>query len=416
MASKDEAPDAAHEAQLPQSVRQEFEKAAEFSINSTKCVVGDVEFVGNVRTRSSFLRRQFASTLTARSLRDIVISSRDNVQNLRDLGVFDAIEAKILLNEGSEVQGAAAARVQVHLQEKRIVKLKATGSLGGSSGSGGVEATIGNALGFADILAGHVEYGSSHSNSFKCGLTLPRPFIIPSPIKITVQRSILNEMDTQSFSNCVHGAALSLLPRDLRANSSATLSCDLRSLTAKPDTLAQALPTQSMKVALTLSHARNSVDDQYDPYSGTSRSSCIEVAGLGQIGSVHHIKLSHSASMHVPVAILGTPLPSLSAMSLSLAATASLLVPLAGSATSICDRFTLGGPLIMRGCLPRPSPPSLFQSPSHRVLSVTSAPASAPAPSRMQMGLLLLLASSTSRARSAALRHGACILIHSSNC
>ena len=29
MASKDEAPDAAHEAQLPQSVRQEFEKAAQ---------------------------------------------------------------------------------------------------------------------------------------------------------------------------------------------------------------------------------------------------------------------------------------------------------------------------------------------------------------------------------------------------
>ena len=158
MASKAEAPEAAHDAQLPQSARQEFEKAAEFSINSTKCVVEELEFVGNLRTRSSFLRRQFASTLTARSLRDIVISSRDNVQGLRELGVFDGIEAKILLNEGSELQGAAAARVQVHLNEKRIVKLKATGSLGGSSGSGGVEATIGNALGVADILAGHVEY------------------------------------------------------------------------------------------------------------------------------------------------------------------------------------------------------------------------------------------------------------------
>jgi outer membrane protein assembly factor BamA len=171
---------------------------------------------------------------------------------------------------------------------------------------------------------------------------------------------VLNEMDAQSFSNCVHGAAVSLLPRDLRANSSATLSCDLRALVAKRDTLAQALPTQSMKVALTLSHARNDTDTPYDPYSGTSRSSSLEVAGLGLCGSVHHLKLTHSASMHVPVAILGTPLPSLSAMSLSLAATASLLLPLAGSATSVCDRFTLGGPLIMRGCNPPlPSPLSL---------------------------------------------------------
>lgn len=157
MQSKADPSDSGMEAQLPQGARQEFEKAAEFSINSTKCVVEGVEFVGNTRTRASFLRRQFADTIKAQSLRDIVISSRDSVQNLRDLGVFESIEAKIVLDDASKVQGAAAARVQVHLQEKRIFKLKATGTLGGSDGSGGVEATIGNALGCADIIAGHLE-------------------------------------------------------------------------------------------------------------------------------------------------------------------------------------------------------------------------------------------------------------------
>jgi outer membrane protein assembly factor BamA len=163
MAQRPGAPDAGFGAQLPQSVREEFEKAAEFSINSTKCVVEDLEFVGNIRTRSSFLRRQFASTMKAQNLRDILLSSRDGVQGLRDLGMFDSIEAKILLDETSKVQGAAAARVQVHLQEKRIFKLKALGTLGGSTGSGGIEATIGNALGVADTLAGHVEYVTTPS-------------------------------------------------------------------------------------------------------------------------------------------------------------------------------------------------------------------------------------------------------------
>lgn len=162
MQSKAEPSDSGIEAQLPQGARQEFEKAAEFSINCTKCVVAGVEFVGNTRTRASFLRRQFANTMKAQSLRDIVISSRDSVQTLRDLGVFESIEAKILLDDASKVQGAAAARVQVHLQEKRIFKLKATGTLGGSDGSGGVEATIGNALGCADIIAGHLECVTRH--------------------------------------------------------------------------------------------------------------------------------------------------------------------------------------------------------------------------------------------------------------
>jgi outer membrane protein assembly factor BamA len=160
MSSQVEVPVAEDEALLPQRVRREFEKAAEFSINSTKCIVEDVEFVGNIRTRAAFLRRQFTSTMKAQSLRDIVISSRDCVQSLRDSGSFDAVEAKILLNESSEVQGAAAARVQVHLQEKRIFKLKATGSLGGSTGSGGFEAVIGNALGVLDTVTANVEYAT----------------------------------------------------------------------------------------------------------------------------------------------------------------------------------------------------------------------------------------------------------------
>jgi outer membrane protein assembly factor BamA len=158
MYSKTEASGTDIGAQLPQAARQEFEKAAEFSINSTKCVIEEVEFVGNIRTRSSFLRRQFANTMKAQSLRDIVVSTRDSVQILRDLGVFDSIEAKILLDEASKPPGAAAARVQVHVKEKRIFKLKANGTLGGAAGSGGVEAVIGNALGVADTIAGNVEY------------------------------------------------------------------------------------------------------------------------------------------------------------------------------------------------------------------------------------------------------------------
>ena len=62
-------------------------------------------------------------------------------------------------------------------------------------------------------------------------------------------------MEAQSFESRVHGASLSLLPRDFRdarCDSSATLSCDFRTLTARRDSLAQALPAQSMKVAATL--------------------------------------------------------------------------------------------------------------------------------------------------------------------
>jgi hypothetical protein len=70
-------------------------------------------------------------------------------------------------------------------------------------------------------------------------------------------------MEAQSFESCVHGASVAVLPRDVGSNSSATLSCDFRSLTARRDSLAQALPTQSMKVAVTLSHARNDTDDLY---------------------------------------------------------------------------------------------------------------------------------------------------------
>jgi hypothetical protein len=279
------APDAQFQ-QLPQGAREEFEKAAEFSINATKCVVDDVEFVGNVRTRASFLRKQFASTMAARSLRDIVVSSRDCVQGLKDLGMFHSVEAKILLADAdadaAKEPGTARARVQVHVHEKRIFKLRATGSLGGAAGSGGAEATVGNALGVADIIAGHAEYlprsccqahncnalrryGSSHSSAFTCALTLPRPPLLPTPIKLQLQRAVVNEMQAQSFESTVHGVALSLLPRDLSLHSSATLSCDLRTLTARAHSLCQALPARSLKLALTLNHARHDTDDKCAP-------------------------------------------------------------------------------------------------------------------------------------------------------
>jgi hypothetical protein len=104
-------------------------------------------------------------------------------------------------------------------------------------------------------------YGSSHSNSFKCSVTLPRPPLLPVPVRFMVQRSVVNEMAAQSFESCVHGAAVSLLPRNFGSDTSATLSCDLRALCAKRDSLAQALPTNSMKVAVTFSQARNDTDN-----------------------------------------------------------------------------------------------------------------------------------------------------------
>jgi hypothetical protein len=99
------------------------------------------------------------------------------------------------------------------------------------------------------------------------------------------------------------------------------------------------------------------------------------MAGLGVAGSVHHVKLSHSAARHVRVSLLGTPIPSLSAMSLSVAGTASLLDPLCGSCSSVCDRFTLGGPLIMRGCAaPHPTAKAVeldYSTPSLPVTAVS---------------------------------------------
>ena len=80
-------------------------------------------------------------------------------------------------------------------------------------------------------------------------------------MSVALQRCVINEMDAQSFQSTVHGAALSLLPRTVAATSSATLSCDLRALCAKRDSLAQALPTNSMKVAVTFSQARNDTDN-----------------------------------------------------------------------------------------------------------------------------------------------------------
>jgi hypothetical protein len=83
------------------------------------------------------------------------------------------------------------------------------------------------------------------------------------PFKFIAHRSVVNEMEAQSFESRVHGAAVSILPRDDRSDSSATLSCDFRSLIARRDSFAQALPTQSMKVAVTLSHARNDTDNRF---------------------------------------------------------------------------------------------------------------------------------------------------------
>ena len=105
-------------------------------------------------------------------------------------------------------------------------------------------------------------YGSSHSSAFKCALTLPRPPLLPTPIKLQLQRCCVNEMQAQAFESTVHGVALSLLPRDPASNSSLTLSCDLRAVTARQDSLCQALPAHSLKAALTLTHAREDTDDK----------------------------------------------------------------------------------------------------------------------------------------------------------
>jgi hypothetical protein len=91
-------------------------------------------------------------------------------------------------------------------------------------------------------------------------------------MSVALQRCVINEMDTQSFQSTVHGAALSLLPRTVAATSSATLSCDFRTLLAKRESLAQALPSHSMKVAVTLSHARNDTDDMCVRHAPCTRS------------------------------------------------------------------------------------------------------------------------------------------------
>ncbi|KAG2191701.1 hypothetical protein INT47_011362, partial [Mucor saturninus] len=175
----------------------------------SKAHINAVTILGTKSTRPSFLQTATNKILEAKNVADVINKSQDVAETLMRLDIFDHVH--ILLDNATDSDPLAAPgsiNVVYQVKEKSRVFIKTGTEIGNNEGNMNGSITLRNVFGGAELLETVASFGTRNSSSFQFTLGKPVNASPDSNIDFNAHRVLCNNTLTSSYEELARGAGL----------------------------------------------------------------------------------------------------------------------------------------------------------------------------------------------------------------
>lgn len=325
--------------------------------------VNAVTILGVKATRPSFLEKVTNKILKAKNVADVINTSQDVAEDLMRFDIFDNVQ--ILLDNATDSDPLAAPdsiNVVYQLKEKSRVFIKTGTEIGNNEGNMNGSITLRNVFGGAELLETVASFGTRNSSAFQFTLSKPVNASPDSKIDINAHRVLCNNTLSSSYEELARGAGLRY--KTISRFGYHELSYDMtwRSIDRVAPSASLSIRKEvghSLKSSINHVFVRERRDDILLPSNGHYLRIAQELSGLFGLGNAHFFKTELESQFCHQFGggqllkdketdeFLGVH----PGFVLSTTFRAGWLANLSddAKASTVSDRFLLGGPLSIRG-------------------------------------------------------------------
>ncbi|KAI8082793.1 surface antigen-domain-containing protein [Halteromyces radiatus] len=324
--------------------------------------VNAVSIHGTRYTRPTFLETVSTPILEAKTIADVVNLSQDIAEKLMRFDIFEDVQ--VLLDHAADTDPLAAPdsiNVVYNVKEKSRFFIKTGTEIGNNEGNMNGSLTIRNVFGGAETLESVASFGNRTSSAFQFTLSSPVKANPDSKIDLNAHHVLRNNKLYSGYEELSRGAALRYKTVSNFGYHELSYDCTWRSidkfsLTASESARAEA--GQSLKSSLNHTFIRDRRDDMLLPGNGHYIRLTQELAGVLNIGNASFFKSELETQVchrfgggqllkNEENELIGLH----PGFVISLGLKAGWLANLNDEkkASTISDRFLLGGPLSVRG-------------------------------------------------------------------
>ncbi|KAG0175437.1 hypothetical protein DFQ28_000036 [Apophysomyces sp. BC1034] len=323
--------------------------------------VNAVHILGTRTTRPSFLETATARVLESKNVADVVNLSQDVAEQLMRLNIFENVQ--VLLDRASDSDPLAAPdsiNVVYQVKEKSRLYITTGTAIGNNEGNMNGSITIRNVFGGAEMLESVASFGTRNSSAFQFSLAKPVNASPDARIDVNAHSVMQNNMLMSSYEELARGAGLRYKGLSRFGYHELSYDCVWRSIDKVADTASLSIRNQaghSLKSSIQHVFVRDRRDDALLPSNGHYVRVAQELAGVlagnasffktevetqfcHQFGGGQLLKDEQGELLGIHPGLV-----------VSLGLRAGWLANLSDhpKASTVSDKFHIGGPLSVRG-------------------------------------------------------------------
>ncbi|KAI8645410.1 surface antigen-domain-containing protein [Parasitella parasitica] len=329
----------------------------------SKAHVNAITILGTKQTRPGFLEKATRNVLEAKTYADVINSAQQVAEKLQRFDIFEGVQ--ILLDNASDSDPLAppdSINVVYQVKEKSRVFLKTGTEIGNNEGNMNGSITVRNVFGGAELLETVASFGTRNSSAFQFSLSKPVDASPDSRIDINAHRVLCNNTLASSYEELARGAGLRFKTVSKLGYHELSYDMTWRSIDRVSPNASLSIRQQagdSLKSSINHVFVRERRDDILLPSNGHYIRIAQELSGLFGLGNAHFFKTELESQYckqfgggHILLdkenkEFLGVH----PGFVVSTTFRAGCLANLSDGdkASTVSDRFFLGGPLSVRG-------------------------------------------------------------------
>ncbi|OAD02637.1 hypothetical protein MUCCIDRAFT_153430 [Mucor lusitanicus CBS 277.49] len=329
----------------------------------SKTHVNAITILGTKQTRPGFLEKATKDVLEANTYADVINSAQQVAEKLQRFDIFDGVQ--ILLDNATDSDPLAAPEsinVVYQVKEKSRVFIKTGTEIGNNEGNMNGSITVRNVFGGAELLETVASFGTRNSSAFQFSLSKPVNASPDSRLDINAHRVLCNNTLASSYEELARGAGLRYKTVSTFGYHELSYDMTWRSIDRVSPSASLSIRQQvgdSLKSSINHVFVRERRDDILLPSNGHYVRIAQELSGLFGVGNAHFFKTELESQYckqfgggHIILdkenkEFLGVH----PGLVISTTFRAGCLANLSESdkASTVSDRFLLGGPLSVRG-------------------------------------------------------------------
>ncbi|CAO3631391.1 unnamed protein product [Mucor fragilis] len=329
----------------------------------SKTHVNAITILGTKQTRPGFLEKATKDILEANTYADVINSAQQVAEKLQRFDIFDGVQ--ILLDNATDSDPLAAPEsinVVYQVKEKSRVFIKTGTEIGNNEGNMNGSVTVRNVFGGAELLETVASFGTRNSSAFQFSLSKPVNASPDSRLDINAHRVLCNNTLASSYEELARGAGLRYKTVSKFGYHELSYDMTWRSIDRVSPNASLSIRQQvgdSLKSSINHVFVRERRDDILLPSNGHYVRIAQELSGLFGVGNAHFFKTELESQYckqfgggHIILdkdnkEFLGVH----PGLVISTTFRAGCLADLSESdkASTVSDRFLLGGPLSVRG-------------------------------------------------------------------